>query len=151
MECARRIERSIAYMTEHLNQPLRVAELAAQAEVSPSHFFALFKRQTGHPPINYFIRLRMRRACELLDSTAASVKEVAAALGYEDQFYFSRLFKSVNHFAPSRYLALHKPMPSDSGDQAAVGDERNGNGNSPAVVSIPRSDAELFNSIVHSR
>jgi hypothetical protein len=41
-----------------------------------------------------------------LDETILSVKEVAATLGYDDPFYFSRIFKSVNHVAPSEYRLL---------------------------------------------
>lgn len=102
-EIAERIGRSIAYMIEHLDQPLQVSTLAAQASVSPSHYFALFKRQTGTAPIDFFIRLRMNHARELLDSTCSSVKEVAAAMGYDDPFYFSRVFKSVHSVAPAEY------------------------------------------------
>lgn len=101
-----KVERSIAYMEEHFNQPLQVATLAALANVSSSHFFALFKRQTGCPPMDYFTRLRMRHACRLLDTTTASVKEVAAALGYDDPFYFSRVFKSLSAVAPLHYRSL---------------------------------------------
>lgn len=102
-EHAGRISRSIAYMVEHLNQPLQVSTLAAQASVSPSHYFALFKRQMGTAPIDFFIRLRMNHARELLDSTRSSVKEIAAAMGYDDPFYFSRVFKSVHQVAPAEY------------------------------------------------
>ena len=107
-EGALKIERSIAYMAQHLNQPVRVAELAAQANVSPSHYFALFKQRTGCPPMDYFIRLRMQRARALLDFTGASIKEVAATLGYQDPLYFSRVFKSVNLAPPTRYRARQK-------------------------------------------
>jgi AraC-like DNA-binding protein len=102
-EAARKIEQSIAYMSQHLDQPLHVATLAARAGISPSHFFALFKRQIGCAPIDYFIHLRMQQACRLLDATTLNVKEVAAALGYDDQFYFSRVFKAINNMPPSRY------------------------------------------------
>lgn len=102
-ETGGRIGRSIAYMVEHLNQPLQVSTLAAQASVSPSHYFALFKRHMGTAPIDYFIRLRMNHARELLDSTRSSVKEIAAAMGYDDPFYFSRVFKSVHSIAPAEY------------------------------------------------
>jgi len=102
-EIAERIGRSIAYMVEHLDEPLQIATLAAQASVSPSHYFALFKRQTGTAPIDYFIRLRMNHARELLDSTCSSVKEIAATMGYDDPFYFSRVFKSVHRVAPAEY------------------------------------------------
>jgi len=105
---ARKIEQSIAYMLQHVNQPLQVAALAAVVNVSPSHYSALFKQWTGSPPIDYFIHLRMRHACQLFDSTSLNVKEVAAALGYDDPFYFSRTFKTINQVAPSEYRMLSK-------------------------------------------
>src|SRR5215469_14238408 len=102
-EIAERIGRSIAYMMEHLDRPVQVSTLAAQASVSPSHYFALFKRQTGTAPIDFFIRLRMNHARVLLDSTCSSVKEIARMMGYDDPFYFSRVFKSVHRIAPAEY------------------------------------------------
>jgi AraC-like DNA-binding protein len=105
-EAVRKIEQSITYMLRHLDESLQVATLAAQANISASHFFALFKRRIGCAPIDYFIRLRMQHACRLLDETVLSVKEVAATLGYDDPFYFSRIFKSVNHVAPREYRLL---------------------------------------------
>ena len=105
-EAVRKIGQSISFMLRHLDEPLQVATLAARVNISPSHFFALFKRQIGCAPIDYFIRLRMQHACRLLDETVMSVKEVAAALGYDDPFYFSRIFKSVNQVAPSEYRLL---------------------------------------------
>ena len=102
-DVARKIEQSIAYMVQHLNQPLHVAALASAVNVSPSHYSALFKRLTGSPPIDYFIHLRMQHACRLFESTTLNVREVAAVLGYEDPFYFSRLFKSVHRLAPNDY------------------------------------------------
>jgi AraC-like DNA-binding protein len=103
-----KIEHSIRYMRQHLDQPLQVARLAALVHISPSHYFALFKRRTGCAPIDFFIRLRIEQACRLLDETLMNVKEVAAVLGYDDPFYFSRTFKSVSHVAPSEYRVLSK-------------------------------------------
>lgn len=108
-EADRKIGQTIAYMLQHLNKRLQVGELASMASVSPSHFFALFKRRTGCAPIDFFIRLRMQHACQLLDSTSLNVKEIAAVLGYEDPFYFSRAFKAVNRVSPSEY----RMMPGD--------------------------------------
>jgi len=108
-EQAGRISRSIAYMVEHLNQPLQVSTLAAQASVSTSHYFALFKRHMGTAPIDFFIRLRMNHARDLLDSTRSSIKEIAATMGYDDPFYFSRVFKSVHQVAPAEYRRRSGP------------------------------------------
>ena len=111
-----RIEQTIAYMLQHLDKPLQVATLAEQANISPSHFFALFKRRIGSAPIDYFTRLRMQRACRLLECTSFSVKEVASELGYDDPFYFSRVFKSVNRVAPSDYRAAQRRMAHQTGE-----------------------------------
>src|SRR5690349_16937961 len=79
-----RIGSTIRYMTQHLNQPLRASELAAVANISLSHYFVLFKRATGCGPINFFIRLRMTRARQLLETTSMNIKQIADELGYDD-------------------------------------------------------------------
>jgi len=119
-ETARKIEQSIAYMTQHLDQPLQVATLAAQANVSQSHYFALFKRRTGCAPIDYFTRLRMQYACRLLLATSSSVKEIADTLGYVDPFYFSRVFKSVNRIPPSEYRMMQKESKNGAQNRPAA-------------------------------
>lgn len=106
MEAERKVAQTIGYMRRSLNQSLQVPKLARMANISPSHFFAVFKKRTGFAPMDFFIRLRIQRACEILDSTTLSVKEVAAQLGYEDPFYFSRVFKSVSGVAPTEYRRL---------------------------------------------
>ena len=103
-----KINQSIAYMKQHLEQPLHVSTLAALANLSPSHYTALFKQHTGYAPIDYLIRLRMHWACQLLDTTNLPVKNIAASLGYDDPFYFSRVFKAVNEASPTEYRLMHK-------------------------------------------
>ena len=128
MEIDRKIERTIAYMKEHLDQPLQAAALASRANVSLSHYFALFKRLTGSTPIDFFIHLRIERAREMLEATSLTVKEVAAALGYDDPFYFSRVFKSINGLAPTDYrharrdatLKLSSASTTEAPELAAV-------------------------------
>ena len=105
---AQRITQTIAYMKEHLNQPLQLDTLAALANLSRSRYVALFKQQAGYAPIDYFTRLRLHRACQLLDTTGASVKEVASELGYEDPLYFSRLFRSAYGLPPMAYRNTRK-------------------------------------------
>ena len=122
LEAVLKIEETIAYMRQHLNEPLRVAALAARGELSKSHFTALFKRYVGSTPIDYFIRMRLRRACRLLEDTQMSVKAIAYTLGYDDPFYFSRIFKSFNQIAPSQYRLRKRK----SGEAGVAGTKRMG-------------------------
>jgi AraC-like DNA-binding protein len=103
-----RIARSVAYMKQHLDAELDVASLARSAALSPSHYSALFKEHTGYSPIDYLARLRVHRACQLLDTSKHSVKTIAAQVGYRDQLYFSRVFRAVTEVSPSQYRVLRK-------------------------------------------
>jgi len=57
---------------------------------------------------NYLIRVRVGRACQLLDLTDLSVKEIAERVGYSDPYYFSRLFKKATAHSPVAYRNLPK-------------------------------------------
>ena len=107
-DARQKINRTLAYMKEHLGQPLRLDRLAAMANLSRSRYAALFKAQTDFAPIDYFIRLRMHQACQWLDTTNFSVKAIANRLGYDDPLYFSRVFRSVNEVSPIEYRRQHK-------------------------------------------
>jgi AraC-like DNA-binding protein len=102
------IQQAQQYLREHLGARTSVAELAALARLSPSHFAALFRRATGTGVLQYQTRLRMSRARELLDTTDQAVAEIARTLGYADPFYFSRQFRSVHGASPSDYRIQHK-------------------------------------------
>ena len=91
-----------------LQRSIDVASLAKLAGLSPSHYSALFKARTGYAPIDYVARLRMHRACQLLDTTTHSVKTVASMVGYKDQLYFSRVFSAINEVSPSEYRNQRK-------------------------------------------
>jgi AraC-like DNA-binding protein len=74
--------------------------------LSRFHFIKKYKALTGTTPINHFIHLKIERACHLLDVTSKGVNEVAWALGYEDAYYFSRIFKKTMGISPSQYRRI---------------------------------------------
>lgn len=105
---AARLEKAAAFLRENHTRSLTVAEVAALAGFSTSHFASLFLEHTGHPPMDYLIRTRIEQACRLLDLTTLSIKEIAAKVGYDDPYYFSRLFKKVTTCSPKAYRNTHK-------------------------------------------
>jgi AraC-like DNA-binding protein len=90
-------------MKEHIETTLTIDELARQAGLSATHFSRLFSQQTGSPPMEYFIHLKIQRACRYLTFTRSSIKEISLTLGYSDQYYFSRIFHKVVGVSPLAY------------------------------------------------
>lgn len=91
------------FMLENLAQQLDLDTLAATTKLSKFHFSTKYKALTGYSPIKHFLNMKMEHACQLLDSEDLSVKGVAAALGYEDPLYFSRMFKKTVGMSPRAY------------------------------------------------
>ncbi|GIO16314.1 transcriptional regulator [Cohnella xylanilytica] len=102
------LERAIRYMNDRLTETVSLSELAACSGVSRQHLVHLFKKETGFPPIEYFLRLKMQKAGQLLSLTDLTVKEIAAAVGVGDPYYFSRLFKKLMGVSPAHYRSVPK-------------------------------------------
>ena len=98
----------VAFMQSNLQEPLRLQDFAREAGMSASHFSELFRAQTGRSPMAYFIEIRMRHACRLLDLSNQPIKSVAIECGYRDPYYFSRVFKKVMGSSPKRYRSIKK-------------------------------------------
>jgi AraC-like DNA-binding protein len=93
----------IEFMADRIGRDLPLPEMAEQAGLSVQHFSSIFRRRTGASPVEFFIHLKIQRACQLLDTTSKSIFEVASAVGYDDPYYFSRIFRKVMAVSPSQY------------------------------------------------
>jgi AraC-like DNA-binding protein len=102
------ITQSILHMRSELHGKLTVEEMAARHKLSASYFSTQFRKATGMPPIDYFIHLKIQKACQLLYKDNIKVKEVAESVGYEDPYYFSRLFKKYMNVSPEQYKAMRE-------------------------------------------
>ncbi|MOA07209.1 HTH-type transcriptional activator Btr [compost metagenome] len=102
------IEQAMMYMQEKLEMNMTLEELAAYTNISKQHLNYVFKQATGCAPIDYYLRLKMQRACQLLDLTNNSVKEISLLIGFSDPYYFSRLFKKIIGTSPSEYRSQLK-------------------------------------------
>jgi AraC-like DNA-binding protein len=97
------LQRAMAYLAERLDSTVRVADLASLVGVSPSHLSALFRHATGGGVLAHHTALRMAQARSLLDTTDATVANIAREVGYPDPFYFSRHFKRMHEASPTEY------------------------------------------------
>jgi AraC family transcriptional regulator of arabinose operon len=97
------IAHSIQFMREHLADSFTVAALAAQAGLSASHYSALFRAQMGRSPIVFFNFLKVQEACQLLTYSKLRIKDVASQLGFDDVYYFSRVFTKLMGLSPRQF------------------------------------------------
>jgi AraC-like DNA-binding protein len=97
------ISKTIHSMRDNITKKLSVEEMAASHSLSVSHFSNLFRKATGMPPIDYFIHIKMQRACQLLYTNDEKIRDVATGLGYDDPYYFSRIFKKYIGSSPEQY------------------------------------------------
>jgi AraC-like DNA-binding protein len=97
------VAQSINFMLENLTRRLKLGEIAQETGLSASHYSRLFQNRTGHSPIDYFIQLKIQRACRLLDNSGWMIADVSREMGFDDQFYFSRVFRKVMGMSPGEY------------------------------------------------
>jgi AraC family transcriptional regulator len=105
--------RCLELMQERLSEDISLDELAAEARLSPFHFARMFKESVGVPPRVHLTRLRLERACDLLETTDLPVTEIAFEVGYSSNQVLARLFLKHRHMTPSDYRrAVRDPVLS---------------------------------------
>jgi two-component system, response regulator YesN len=92
------------YIDAHFGDPeLTLEGVAGVVQVSPGYLSRLLKRETGFSFVDYLTRVRINKAVHLMSDPAVKVYEVAEAVGYQSQHYFSRAFKRVFGRSPVEY------------------------------------------------
>ncbi len=91
------------YLRQNYSRAIGVEDLARQTGISRSYLYRAFQSEFQCSPSTYLTRYRIQRACQLLRHSSLSVSTVAASVGYEDPFYFSRAFKREMGVSPSDY------------------------------------------------
>jgi len=100
----RNVERTIEYMKLHYHEKLDVKRLSEMAGMTLSSYSRLFKQVEGVAPTEYLTRLRMDNAKKMLTQQRRKIKEVASAVGYRDEFYFSHVFHRSVGVSPKTYM-----------------------------------------------
>lgn len=97
------IDDAIDFMRERLEHSLTLDELVSHTQISKQHLNYLFKLSTGCSPIDYYHRMKIQRAGQLMDLTGLTIKEICHSLGFKDPYYFSRMFKKIIGHSPTAY------------------------------------------------
>ena len=104
--CENTIENVIVFLQKNFYQNISISELAERSNLSYTHFRKLFRNYTGRSPREFVTSLRVSRAKELLLQNK-KIKEIAKIVGYEDIFYFMRVFKDVTGTSPGKWQRDH--------------------------------------------
>ena len=102
-ELFRRLCRSRDWLAARIDEPVRLADAAREAFLSPFHYHRLFAHTFGETPHEFVTKLRIDRAKRLLARDQLPVTEVCLAVGYESLGSFSTLFRTMVGYSPSAY------------------------------------------------
>jgi AraC-like DNA-binding protein len=100
------VEKAKFHMEENIYGEINLNGLGEMLGISTSQLNAVFKSYTSMTPYQYFISIKIKKAKELLECGDFAIKEVAFRLGFDDQYYFSRLFKKKTGITPSRWSSF---------------------------------------------
>lgn len=97
------VEQIVNYFSDHYAEKISLDQIAENMYLSPFYISRIFKSETGDTPIRYLIDIRLEHAKEILESgNYTSIQEVAAQVGYDDAYHFSKLFKKKYDVPPSK-------------------------------------------------
>ena len=96
------------YFAENYTRPISVRDYAAKRHISECYFNKIFKATFNVTPMQYVISLRIAGAKKLLEGSDMDVIRISSAVGYDDAFYFSRLFKKHTGQSPTEYRRQFK-------------------------------------------
>lgn len=100
------IRQVIGFMKNNLSRKLTLEDLSEVAHLSKYHFLRKFKDYTSHTPLEYFNSLKIKKACELLETSDLNISEISEVLGFSTPYYFSECFKHLTGYAPTQYKSL---------------------------------------------
>lgn len=98
-----KVDKVIEYMRLNIKNKITLTELSELVRLSPAYLSKVFKEITGYSVIEFFNRIKIDKAKELIIDGDKKIKEVAQILGFTDEFYFSRIFKKIEGISPLEF------------------------------------------------
>jgi AraC family transcriptional regulator, glycine betaine-responsive activator len=90
----------VQLMEANIEEPLSLDELARLTNSSPRQLQRMFKQHMDMPPTQYYLKLRLHKARELLRQTDMSITDIAVACGFQSSCHFGRVYREAFHVAP---------------------------------------------------
>lgn len=101
------------YIHEHYREKLTLSEIAEHLTISPGYLSSTFSRYMNKTVSDYIAEVKIDHAKELIDSGQYLIYEIADQLGFENAYYFSKVFKKVTGMAPKNYECWRKLNKTD--------------------------------------
>lgn len=93
------------YVEDHILERVLVQDVAAAIGITPNYLSSIFKRQLGQNFMDYVNATKVKYACTLLRGGKLMVREVSHMLGYDNAYYFTKVFKRYMKVTPTEYQA----------------------------------------------
>jgi AraC-like DNA-binding protein/ligand-binding sensor protein len=97
------LQKAERYIYENFTRKISLKEIAENSGLSAPYFSTIFREEMGENLSSYLNRLRVEKAGRLLTETNMSLAEIAGSCGFEDQSWFSKIFKSFTSTSPGKY------------------------------------------------
>lgn len=108
------IEKAKQYIDEHIYERILLTDIADYVCISPSYLSSLFKKTHHKNLVDYINEQKTERACQMIKESNMRIYEICYKLGYENPYYFSKIFKRFTGKTPTEYQAqLRKISPAD--------------------------------------
>ncbi|CAN7607328.1 helix-turn-helix domain-containing protein [Paenibacillus sp. LjRoot56] len=103
-DASKGIDQSITYMYKHFNHKIKLDTLSDIAGLTPTSYSRSFKKAKKISPVEYLNHIRIDFSKELLQRSDPSIKDISTAVGFGNEFYFSRMFKNSLGISPTMYI-----------------------------------------------
>lgn len=101
-----RLKSVLSYIHKRYPEPLKLKELADEANMSEGHFCRFFKQMVQKSPVDYINYYRISQACVQLENTDHKIVDIAMDVGFEHLSYFITTFKKHKNITPSQYRKM---------------------------------------------
>lgn len=96
------------YIHEHYQEKLALSDIADYLKISPGYLSTTFSNYMNQTVSDYIAEVKIEHAKELIDSGQFLIYEIANRLGFENAYYFSKVFKKVTGMSPKNYECRNK-------------------------------------------